>query len=100
MLRSFWEQDLKHELLNAPLYEEEGPEFDYKVSEPQPEHELEAPANLYQLVRKARDQNRMNELIAMIEDYEDLIFGPSFREAIIDALDDATQDRRLSLSES
>jgi hypothetical protein len=87
VLRSFWERDLQHELLSDLLLLEEGEDSEHKLWESQPEQELEAPANLYQLVRKAWDQNRMGELIAMIEEYEDLIYGGSIREAIVDFLE-------------
>jgi hypothetical protein len=65
---------------------EEGEDVEHKLWEPQPVEELKSPANLYQVVRKAWDQNRMDELIAMIEEYEDLIYGGSIQEAILDTI--------------
>lgn len=86
VLSSFWEQDLQYELLSYLLWLEEAEDSDHKIQEPQPKIELESPANLYQLVRKAWDHNRMDELIAMIAEYEDLMDGRSIEEAILESL--------------
>lgn len=80
-IRAFWEQGLEHELKNDLLYELEGEDQMEKLYVPQPRSEIETPANLYQLVRKALDQDRMDDLLAMIEADDDFLHGESRSEA-------------------
>jgi hypothetical protein len=82
VLRPFYEKGAWYELLGFLLSMEEGDDLAEKLEEPQPQSEIDSPENLYQLVRKAWDQNRMDELIAMIEEYEDEVYGITIEEAI------------------
>ena len=53
-----------------------------KLFVPQPQSEIDNPQNLYQLVRKAWDQNRMDELLGMIEENDDALWGMTQEEAV------------------
>ncbi len=52
-----------------------------KLCIPQPPSKVDSPQNLYQLVRKAWDQDRMEELLAMIEENDDVLLGQTRAEA-------------------
>jgi hypothetical protein len=82
VIRPMWEQGLDHELKNDLLFDLEGEEAMEKLYVPQPEVEIENPQNLYQLVRKACDQNRMAELLTMIEENDDALLGETLEQAI------------------
>jgi hypothetical protein len=82
VIRPMWEQRLEYELESYLLCELEGYENEHGVEEPQPQEEIDAPQNLYQLVRKAWDQNRMEELLAMIEENDDALLGVTLKEAV------------------
>jgi hypothetical protein len=77
----FWEQDLGDELMDELLFYLEGDQKTERLWVPQPASEIASPANLYQLVRKARDQNRMEELLAMIEENDYALLGETREEA-------------------
>ncbi len=79
--RPFWEQGLEHELKIDLLYELEGEANVEKLYAPQPQSEIDSPQNLYQLVRKAWDQDRMEELLGMIEDDDAFVYGETMSEA-------------------
>lgn len=84
VIRQFWEQDLKNDLMNELLFCLEADQKTERLwtPQPQPQEEIDAPQNLYQLVRKAWDQNRMEELLAMIEEIDDAILGLTLKEAV------------------
>lgn len=82
VIRPMWEQRLECELESYLLFDLEGYENEHRVEEPQPQEEIDAPQNLYQLVRKACDQNRMEELLAMIEENDDALLGTTLKEAV------------------
>ena len=97
VLKRFWEENLRYELLVDLLCLEEGEDLYHKLHEPQPQQELEDPRNLYQLVRKAWDQGRMGELIAMVEEYENLVYGGSIHDAIMESTDQQNQTRKQQM---
>ena len=82
VIRPMWEQGLDHELKNDLLFDLEGEEAMEKLYVPQPEVEIENPQNLYQLVRKACDKNRMEELLGMIEENDDAFIGETLEAAV------------------
>jgi hypothetical protein len=82
VIRPMWEQGLDHELKNDLLFDLEGEEATEKLYVPQSEVEIENPQNLYQLVRKACDQNRMEELLTMIEENDDALIGETLEAAV------------------
>jgi hypothetical protein len=82
VLRFFWEKDLRPEIMDELIYLLEGEDSEHKFCEPQPESEIACPENLYQLVRKAWDLNRMEELLAMIEENDDALLGETLEKAI------------------
>ena len=75
-----WEHGLEHELKTDLLFDLEGEENMEKLYVPQPQSEIDDPQNLYQLVRKAWDQNRMEELLAMIEENDYALIGETMEE--------------------
>jgi hypothetical protein len=81
VLKPFWEMGERNEILIDLLYLEEGEGLEHKLWKPQPQSEIESPENLYQVVRKPWDHDRMGELIAMIEEYEDQVYGLTIKEA-------------------
>jgi hypothetical protein len=65
------------------LYLEEGNDAEEnKLWKPQPQSEIDNPQNLYQLVRMAWDNDRIEDLLAMIEEYENEVYGITIEEAI------------------
>jgi hypothetical protein len=64
------------------LFDLEGEEAMKKLCVPQPQSEIDNPQNLYQLVRKAWDQNRMEELLGMIVENDDAFIGETLEEAV------------------
>jgi predicted RNA-binding Zn-ribbon protein involved in translation (DUF1610 family) len=82
VISPFWGQSLEHELKIDLLYELEGEENVEKLYGPQPQSEIDSPQNLYQLVRKAWDQDRMEELLGMIEEDHDFVLGETLDEAV------------------
>ena len=82
VIRPMCEQGLEHELKNDLLFDLEGEEAMEKLCVPQPQSEIDNPQNLYQLVRKAWDQNRMEELLGMIEENDDALLGETLEEAV------------------
>jgi hypothetical protein len=82
VIRPMWEQGLEYELKSDLLCDLEGYENEHRVEEPQPQEEIDAPQNLYQLVRKAWDQNRIKELLGMIEENDDAVLGITLEEPV------------------
>ncbi|MFH1114170.1 MAG: hypothetical protein V1792_09640 [Pseudomonadota bacterium] len=82
VIRPMWEQGLEHELKSDLLCDLDGDENIEKLFIPQPQSEIDTPQNLYQLVRKAWDQNRMEELLGMIEENDDDFIGETLEAAL------------------
>jgi hypothetical protein len=76
-----WEKRLEHELKSDLLCDLEGDENIERLFVPQPQSEIDNPQNLYQLVSKAWDLNRMEELLAMIEENDYALWGKTREEA-------------------
>jgi hypothetical protein len=81
VIRPMWDKRLEHELKVDLLQDLEGDENIDKLFAPQPQSEIDNPQNLYQLVRKAWDQDRMEELLAMIEENDYALWGKTREEA-------------------
>lgn len=82
VIRPMWDKRLEHELKVDLLQDLEGDENIDKLFVPQPQSEIDNPQNLYQLVRKAWDQNRMEELLTMIEENDDAFIGETLEAAV------------------
>jgi hypothetical protein len=82
VIRPMWEARLEHELKVDLLQDLEGDENADKLLIPQPQSEIDNPQNLYQLVRKAWDQNRMEDLLTMIEENDDAFIGETLEAAV------------------
>jgi hypothetical protein len=81
VIRPMWELRLEHELKVDLLQDLEGHDNIDRLFIPQPQSEIDNPQNLYQLVRKAWDQNRMEEILGMMEENDDAILGETRDEA-------------------
>jgi hypothetical protein len=81
VIRPMWEQGLEHELKVDLLQDPEGHDNIDRLLVPQPQSEIDDPQNLYQLVRKAGNQNKMEELLGMIEENDDALLGETMGEA-------------------
>ncbi len=81
VMRPMWEYRIEHELKVDLLQDLEDPDSVEKLFVPQPQSEIDNPQNLYQLVRKAWDHNRMEELLGMIEENDDAMLGETGAEA-------------------
>lgn len=82
VIRPMWEQGLDYELKSDLLCDLEGDEKIDKIFVPQPQSEIDDPQNLYQLVRKAWDQNSMEELLGMIEENDYALIGETMEDAL------------------
>jgi hypothetical protein len=82
VIRPMWEACLEHELKVDLLQDLESDENIDKLFVPQPQSEIDNPQNLYQLVRKAWDQNKMEELLGMIVENDDAFIGETLEAAV------------------
>jgi hypothetical protein len=82
VIRPMWEKRLEHELKVDLLQDLEGHDNIDRLFIPQPQSEIDNPQDLYQLVRKAWNQSRMEELLGMIVENDDAFTGETLEAAV------------------